>query len=347
MTTLTDTQVVTASGGLVELGYSQITSDLSVTGTSTAQTQVISPLTVVCDGSPILVEFFSANIVSPSGQYLNISLWEDGVEKTRYWATSGLSQQQSSAPKYRLTPSAGTHTYAVRAFTTSGTGTVAAGTGSTTGTVPAFLRVSKIVQATQWPAVTTGTIICTSTTRPASPFEGQQIYETDSKRVLIWNGTAWRSLAETDASVGTPLQVVHTTNSTSTQNGGAGSNYAIYAALTTTITTLGASRVLVDGSVGSIQPSTANCMAVVKCDYDNASTDPTVTTNLVAGCSCEWSHNGYDLKNAPFSGLTGVLAAGTYTFRVKVRNTTGVTTQWNWHGLVEQRSWLTLTELAA
>jgi microcystin-dependent protein len=191
MTTLTDTQVVTASGGLVELGYSQITSNVSITGTSTAQTVVIAPLTVVCDGSPILVEFFSANIVSPSSQYLNISLWEDGVEKTRYWASSGLSQQQSALPQYRLTPSAGSHTYSVRAFTTSGTGTVAAGTGSTTGTAPAFLRVSKIVQATQWPALTSGVIVCTSVTRPAAPTVGTFIFETDTLNLYVWDGAAW------------------------------------------------------------------------------------------------------------------------------------------------------------
>ena len=194
---------------------------------------------------------------------------------------------------------------------------------------------------------TIGHTICTSSSRPAAPDTGTMIYETDTARMLVWNGSAWRVVSDTDASVGTPLQVVHTTNSASTTNGGAGINYSIYAAMTTTITTLGSSRVLVDGCVGSMQPSTANTMAVIKCDYDNASTNPAVTTNLVAGCSCEWSHNGYDLKNAPFSGLTPVLAAGTYTFRVKVSNLQGATTTWNWHGYIEQRSWLTLTEVAA
>jgi hypothetical protein len=47
------------------------------------------------------------------------------------------------------------------------------------------------VQATQWPAVTTGTIICTSTTRPASPFVGQKIYETDTKKELTYDGASW------------------------------------------------------------------------------------------------------------------------------------------------------------
>lgn len=33
--------------------------------------------------------------------------------------------------------------------------------------------------------------VCTSTTRPATPYEGQMIYETDTDKVLIYNGTAW------------------------------------------------------------------------------------------------------------------------------------------------------------
>jgi len=33
--------------------------------------------------------------------------------------------------------------------------------------------------------------VCTSTTRPSNPFEGQMIYETDTDKVLIYNGTAW------------------------------------------------------------------------------------------------------------------------------------------------------------
>jgi hypothetical protein len=33
--------------------------------------------------------------------------------------------------------------------------------------------------------------VCTSATRPDSPFEGQVIYETDTDKVLVWNGSAW------------------------------------------------------------------------------------------------------------------------------------------------------------
>ena len=36
-----------------------------------------------------------------------------------------------------------------------------------------------------------GHTICTSTTRPGSPESGQMIYETDTRRTLVWNGSAW------------------------------------------------------------------------------------------------------------------------------------------------------------
>lgn len=36
-----------------------------------------------------------------------------------------------------------------------------------------------------------GIVVCTSATRPAAPYIGQTIYETDTQRVLAWNGTNW------------------------------------------------------------------------------------------------------------------------------------------------------------
>ena len=33
--------------------------------------------------------------------------------------------------------------------------------------------------------------VCTSTTRPASPYEGMVIYESDTDKLLFWNGASW------------------------------------------------------------------------------------------------------------------------------------------------------------
>jgi hypothetical protein len=108
----------------------------------------------------------------------------------------------------------------------AGTATLYASNGTSGNDNPAFLRVSKIVQATQWPAVTTGTIICTSTTRPASPFEGQTIYETDTDLEQRWTGSAWSQIWP---------QLFVTASDTTTQTGAFGSDF-VYATATITLT---------------------------------------------------------------------------------------------------------------
>lgn len=52
--------------------------------------------------------------------------------------------------------------------------------------------------------------VCTSTARPANPFDGMMIYETDTNLVRIWNGSAWRTLAYSDYTSGSVLQVAST-----------------------------------------------------------------------------------------------------------------------------------------
>jgi len=41
--------------------------------------------------------------------------------------------------------------------------------------------------------------VCTSSTRPASPYEGQVIYETDTDKTLVWNGSGWVFLSTSTA----------------------------------------------------------------------------------------------------------------------------------------------------
>ncbi len=50
--------------------------------------------------------------------------------------------------------------------------------------------------------------VCTSSTRPVSPFEGQMIYETDTDMLGVWNGSSWRYFASSATTNGSVLQVV-------------------------------------------------------------------------------------------------------------------------------------------
>ena len=52
--------------------------------------------------------------------------------------------------------------------------------------------------------------VCTSTTRPTAPYEGQLIYETDTDRVLVWNNSAWvASIEPRDRNVTDESGVTH------------------------------------------------------------------------------------------------------------------------------------------
>lgn len=55
--------------------------------------------------------------------------------------------------------------------------------------------------------------VCTSTTRPSTPFEGQMIYETDTNRVLVYEGAAWVMIADTDTPPALELVKVQTVGS--------------------------------------------------------------------------------------------------------------------------------------
>lgn len=65
--------------------------------------------------------------------------------------------------------------------------------------------------------LTTGirTGVCTSTTRPTAPYNGQVIYETDTKQTLVYNGSGWVMLTDANAPVGVQLVAKFTASGTS------------------------------------------------------------------------------------------------------------------------------------
>ena len=62
--------------------------------------------------------------------------------------------------------------------------------------------------------------VCTSSTRPASPYAGQHIYETDTNLQFVWNGSAWVNNYASSASpalTGTPTAPTATAGTNTTQ----------------------------------------------------------------------------------------------------------------------------------
>lgn len=102
--------------------------------------------------------------------------------------------------------------------------------------------------------------VVTSSNRPANPYDGMMIYETDTNLVRIWNGTAWKTLAYSDATNGTVLQT--TTGTTTTQKTHSGSTW-VDTNLAASITPLStSSKILVIANQAGIwkQSSDTSCM---------------------------------------------------------------------------------------
>lgn len=97
--------------------------------------------------------------------------------------------------------------------------------------------------------------VCTSTSRPASPFEGQTIYETDTDRLLSYDGSAWIPYVKQTA--GKVLQVVQTvkTDTFTTTS----TSYTDVTNLSATITpSATSSKILIIAQISQGQTNNAN-----------------------------------------------------------------------------------------
>lgn len=103
-----------------------------------------------------------------------------------------------------------------------------------------------------------GYLVCTSSTRPSSPFSGQGIYETDTRRRWLWDGTVWREASPLVSVLGSPFTVTsQTTLQTVT-----GFNLPVAASTTYTLDALFAysSATAADAQIGLTLPAGASML---------------------------------------------------------------------------------------
>lgn len=135
-----------------ELAYTQITAGVNITGTVPATpTTVITGSATVFDGNPVLLEFFTPLVITPStaGGSLNIGLYESGSLVAQIASIITPAAANMRVPvrvAIRFTPTLGSHTYSIAAWVSSTTGTpnVAAGTGTGGANAPAYMRITKV-----------------------------------------------------------------------------------------------------------------------------------------------------------------------------------------------------------
>ena len=128
----------------MELDRAQRTTNVTFTATSEGTaTAIITGNPVVYDGATVEIEFWTPLTYHSVSTAYNkfVVLRGSTVVGQAHW--SGTGNGAAFPLRMRDTPTAGEHTYAVKAFVDSGTGTVAAGAGGAGNLAPAFLRVTR------------------------------------------------------------------------------------------------------------------------------------------------------------------------------------------------------------
>jgi hypothetical protein len=134
-----------------EIVYAQITAPVSITATTAAGAQAIIIMgDRTWDGTPFMVQFYTPNAQTPAsaGGQILVNLWDNNTDLgylaqliNPAAATFGMALNGVR----KITPTAGTHNYSVRAWVSpSGTGGVSAGNGTINNLAPAFLRFTRV-----------------------------------------------------------------------------------------------------------------------------------------------------------------------------------------------------------
>lgn len=134
-------------GGGRELGYDQITANVTVVSTTEATpTTIISCAAHTFDGTVVMVDVFFPTCTITNGNVV-IALWEGASELTRLWfAQNGNAAVVATGVRasYRFTPTAASHTYTIAA-SGSNSPVLFAGPGNgATAYPPAYARFSAV-----------------------------------------------------------------------------------------------------------------------------------------------------------------------------------------------------------
>lgn len=135
-----------------EVGYAQITAAANITDTSEATATALITVTATFDGGAVYAEAYAPFVVcdtAAAGDLLIVTLFEGATQLCRLAEyRSAITTTTNIEPlmaRFKLTPTAASHTYKLCAFVTSTTGTpqLGAGAGGTNAFAPAYLRFVK------------------------------------------------------------------------------------------------------------------------------------------------------------------------------------------------------------
>lgn len=132
-----------------ELDYVETSANPSITHTTEATADVIvTSNAVTFDGTACWFEFYNPACSSPNGAFMLILLFDNTASTSASIGrlaniTNATSQNRECFARRKLTPSAGSRTYSVRAIVASGSGAITNGAGGAATYMPGYLRITK------------------------------------------------------------------------------------------------------------------------------------------------------------------------------------------------------------
>jgi hypothetical protein len=173
------------------LGYAEVTANQTAIGAGPTDLTSLTSMVTVVAGRRLRITGHGQWSYSDTTTGHYVDVLEDGVGIGRVYlggpvGTSGYDMMDGFVIR---TPSAGTHTYKLTASRYFGSGTAAL-TGAAAN--PAFILVEDITAASVAPVpISNGLAVVQSSNRPGSPTEGLAIFEYDTDKVQIYDGSAW------------------------------------------------------------------------------------------------------------------------------------------------------------
>lgn len=136
-----------SGGGPTELAYVEISSNVTISGTSEGGANtVVSSGTVTYTAVKTKIEFYSPDVlINGANGFIAITLWDASTNLGWLAMRQYIPANQFDASLYAcryLTPSAGSHNYIIKAWKAGGVTVVSAGGGGSGNMLPGFIRIT-------------------------------------------------------------------------------------------------------------------------------------------------------------------------------------------------------------
>lgn len=126
------------------VSYVEFTANVTVSGTSGAQTTVVTATAFTPNGTDAYwIEFYSVEVIASAADFVVLELWDGATDLGRIGTVGSSGLATPVTVRRKVTPSNATHTYAIKAWRNVANGTVVAGNGGAVTDLPGYISITK------------------------------------------------------------------------------------------------------------------------------------------------------------------------------------------------------------